>query len=292
MPLVLAKSWLTSPSAPLAVAAGGVATMYLPTYWAAANGLWQSDDYAHAPIILVVVVWLIWQVRERISRAPDQPSGVLGWPLLVLGMLSYVFGRTFDITSVEFLSQTIVVAAVVLLIKGRATIQIAWFAILYLIFMVPLPATFVDAATGPLKQWISAIVVDMLYIAGYPITRTGVLIGIGAYQLLVADACSGLNSMFSLTALGTLFMYITGRSDRWHNGIMLAAILPIAFVANILRVLALILITYHFGDAAGQGFLHGAAGILLMLVALGLFFILNAALIGGVKYIRGRRGLI
>jgi exosortase/archaeosortase family protein len=63
-----------------------------------------------------------------------------------------------------------------------------------------------------------------------------------------------------------------------HNALMLASILPIAFIANIVRVVVLVLITYHFGDEAGQGFLHGAAGMVLMLVALAGFFALDALL--------------
>jgi exosortase len=122
------------------------------------------------------------------------------------------------------------------------------------------------------------VTTHLLHLAGYPIARSGVVITVGHYQLLVADACSGLNSMFSLSALGVLFMYLTRRAGVAHNAIMLASILPIAFAANIVRVVALILITYHFGDAAGQGFLHGAAGILLLLVALGILLSLDAGL--------------
>jgi exosortase len=105
-----------------------------------------------------------------------------------------------------------------------------------------------------------------------------VVITIGQYQMLVADACSGLHSMFSLTALGTLFMYITARKSRLHNALMLASILPIAFVANVIRVIILVLVTYHFGDEAGQGFLHGAAGMVLMLVALVIIMAFDALL--------------
>jgi len=94
----------------------------------------------------------------------------------------------------------------------------------------------------------------------------------------VADACSGLHSMFSLSGLGVLYMYIVFRRSRVHNAIMLASILPIAFAANIVRVMVLVLITYHLGDAAGQGFLHGAAGIVLILIALGFLLLLDAAL--------------
>jgi exosortase len=114
---------------------------------------------------------------------------------------------------------------------------------------------------------------------GYPIAQSGVVISIGQYQLLVADACSGLHSMFSLTALGTLFMYVMRRPSHLHNALMLASILPIAFVANLVRVIVLVLVTYHLGDEAGQGFLHGAAGFVLMAVALVIFFGLDGLLV-------------
>jgi exosortase B len=257
---------------------GGFAAMYAPSYWVAAHGLWQTDDFGHGPIVLAVVLWLFWQARSRIADAPDAPAPGLGWPLFALGLLLYALGRAFSISSAEFLSQLPVVAGVLLLLKGRAAARAAWFALLYLVFMVPLPASLVDAVTAPLKQWISLIVVDVLHAAGYPIARAGVVIAIGPYQLLVADACSGLNSMFSLSAVGALFMYLMARKSVLHNAIMVAAIVPIAFLANIVRVVVLVLVTYHFGDEAGQGFLHGAAGMLLMLVALGVFFALDAAL--------------
>jgi exosortase len=136
----------------------------------------------------------------------------------------------------------------------------------------------VDAITGSLKSLIANIVESLLYTAGYPIARSGVILSIGPYQLQVADACSGLHSMFSLSALGTLFMYIMGSKTKLHMAIMLASILPIAFAANIVRVIVLVLVTYYMGDEAGQGFLHGAAGMVLMLVALVFFFCLDMVL--------------
>ena len=169
-------------------------------------------------------------------------------------------------------------AALLLLLSGPGELRAAWFPVLYLIFLAPLPGSLVDAVTQPLKHWISVIVVESLHAVGYPIARSGVMITIGQYQLLVADACSGLHSMFSLAALGTLFMYVMDRPSRLHNAIMVATIVPIAFAANIVRVIVLVLVTYHLGDEAGQGFLHGAAGIVLMVVALLLFFAVDSAL--------------
>ena len=171
----------------------------------------------------------------------------------MLGLLIYMTGRAFGISILELGSQMFVVAGLLLLIKGLPALRVAWFPVLYIVFMIPLPGTLVDAATGPLKQWISAIVETILYAVGYPIARTGVIISIGQYQLQVADACAGLNSMFSLAALGTLYMFITARKSKLHNALMLASILPIAFTANIVRVIVLVLITFHLGDEAGQG---------------------------------------
>jgi len=96
--------------------------------------------------------------------------------------------------------------------------------------------------------------------------------------LLVADACSGLHSIFSMAAIGTLYVYLRKNPSKLHNAIMLASILPIAFTANIIRVALLVLITYYLGDEAGQGILHGAAGMVLMLFSLVCLFGLDIIL--------------
>lgn len=256
----------------------GFAVMYLPVYWQAASSIWQSDDNAHGALILAVLAWLFWGLRGEIALLADEPATGWGWPVFAVGLAVYFIGRVTDVLLLQFASQPFVVAGLLLLLKGRGAIRLAWFPLIYFIFMIPLPGTLVDGITGPLKQWISVIVVELLYDIGYPISRNGVVLTIGQYQMLVADACSGLHSMYSLSALGTLFMYIMRRTGTLRNAVMLASILPIAFVANIIRVIALVLITYHFGDEAGQGFLHGAAGMVLMLVALLFFFTLDTLL--------------
>lgn len=246
--------------------------MYAPVYWWAAHSIWTTDEQAHGPLILGVLVWLAWLVHRQVVQSLSRPDPWLGWPLFIFGLLTYLLGRVFSISILEFSSQLLIVASSLLLLKGRSALRLAWFPVLYLIFMVPLPGTLVDAVTGPLKQWVSVIVEMLLYAAGYPIARTGVMMSIGPYQLLVADACSGLNSMFSLTAVGTLFMYIMARANLWHNLLMVCAILPVAFAANVVRVVVLVLLTFYFGDEVGQGFLHSAAGVLLMLVSIGILF--------------------
>jgi len=256
----------------------GFAAMYVPLYWWAAGGIWQGEEQGHGAIVLVVMGWLFWAIRRDLDRLDEKGAPLLGWPLFVLGVLTYLMGRVFDISVFAFASQPLVVAGALLLLKGTGALRVAWFPLLYFAFMIPLPGVLVDAITGSLKGLIANIVETVLYAAGYPIARSGVILSIGPYQLQVADACSGLHSMFSLAALGTLFMYISGSKRKLHLAIMLVSILPIAFIANVVRVVVLVLITYYLGDDAGQGFLHGAAGMVLMLVALVFFFLLDKLL--------------
>lgn len=267
----------------------GLAALYLPVYWWAGETIWQSDDHAHGAIVLVVLLWLFWQLRGPLAELPEQPARGAGTALFGAGLLMYLLGRMLEFSIFVFGSQILVLAGGLLLLKGQAALRLAWFPVFYAIFMIPLPGVLVDAVTGPLKQWISSLVELILYPLGYPIARNGVVITIGQYQMLVADACSGLHSMFSLTALGTLFMYITARKGRLHNALMLASILPIAFVANVVRVIILVLVTYHFGDEAGQGFLHGAAGMVLMLVALVIIMAFDALLAFLGRHVAARR---
>jgi len=256
----------------------GLLLLYVPTFYAASTTYWQSDENAHAPIILAVIVWLVWQQRAALQADSSRRMPAAGFALLVFGLLLYVLGQSQDIALLEIASLTPVLAGAVLALRGWRVLRAFWFPLLFVVFMLPLPGFFVDALTGPLKQHISEIVEQILYTVGYPIARTGVMLTIGQYQMLVADACSGLNTMFSLSALGLLFMYLTARASLAHNLIMLASILPIAFVANIIRVLILMLVTYHFGDEAGQGYLHGGAGIVLLMTALSVLLLLDAVL--------------
>jgi exosortase len=144
--------------------------------------------------------------------------------------------------------------------------------------MVPLPGAIVDAVTMPVKLAVSATVGQLLYWAGLPISLSGVLIQIGPYQLLVADACAGLTTLFTLEALGFLYLNIVRSSSTARNVILAILIVPISFMANVIRVMTLVLITYYLGDAAGQGFLHGFAGLLLFVTALLLTLMVDGLL--------------
>jgi exosortase B len=256
----------------------GWVAMFGPTYWNLAQTLWRSDEQFHGLIILLVVAWLIWDRRLSLAGEPAAPRALPGGLLFGFGLLLYVLGRSQDILIFEVGAQIPVLTGALLILQGSAALRTLWFPIFYFVFMVPLPGVLVDAMTGPLKQWVSFLAENILYVFDYPIARSGVTLIIGPYQLLVADACSGLHSLFSLSALGLLYIYLMKRESWAHNLIMAASIVPMAFAANIVRVLILVLITYHAGDEAGQGFLHGAAGMVLIITALLFFFLLDGVL--------------
>lgn len=257
----------------------GIAVLFLPTYYDLDRRLWNTDDNAHGPIILLVALWFFWKKKEALVAPAITTRPVLGSAILVLGLLFYAVGRSQQILLLEIGSEIFILTGVVLLMRGERAVKSLWFPLFFLIFLIPLPGFIVDAATGPLKHYISVLAEQILYLAGYPIGRNGVQITIGQYQLLVADACSGLNSMFSLSAMGILYLYIMQHTSKVRILLLLLSIWPIAFLANLIRVMVLTLVTYHLGDEAGQGFLHGFAGIMLFIAGL-LFLMLLDGLLG------------
>jgi exosortase B len=259
-----ASLWL--PWLPVAL---GLAAICLPSFYHLSETAWNTEENGHGPIILAVFVWLMWQKRNvLIEDAYINPSPVAGWASLVFGLLVFIIGRSQAINTLEVGALLPILIGILLLMRGWAAVKALWFPLLFLCFMVPLPGILVDMITGSLKQQVSVVAETVLYHVGYPIARNGVVLSVGPYQLLVADACSGLNSMFSLSALGLLYLYLMDYKNKAHIGAILLAILPIAFLANVIRVLILVLITYHFGDEAGQGFAHAATGMVLFVLAL------------------------
>jgi exosortase B len=257
----------------------GLAAMYAPTYVELAHGLWQQEAYAHGPIILVVVAWLVWRQRAALaSEAAGRSAPLAGWAMLAFGLLLYAVGRSQGMALFEVGSHLPVLAGTVVLLLGWRALAQLWFPLFFLVFLVPLPGFVIDIATAPLKNFVSHIVESLLYELGYPIARAGVILMIGQYQMLVTDACSGLNSLYSLAALGFLYLYLTGPGTLVRNAALLASIVPIALVANAARVLLLTLITFYFGEEAGQGFLHGFAGVTLFVTALLLLLGLDVLL--------------
>lgn len=257
----------------------GFAALYLPTYLTLAERVWSTDEQGHGPIILVVGIYLIGAALREEQRRAGPASTAIGIVVLVVGLLAYLVGRSQYALSLEVLSQNLVLLALILVLFGSGAARRVAFPLFFLLFMVPLPGSLVASLTSPLKSLVSAVASNLLHLAGFPVGRAGVLLTIGPYQLLVADACAGLNSMFTLEALGLLYMHLRSGGTRLGNIVLTVLIVPIAFGANVVRVMTLVLVTYFFGDEAGQGFVHGFAGLTLFLVGLMIMLAVDNLLI-------------
>jgi exosortase B len=247
----------------------GLLALYVPTVTGLALNIWSTEEQSQGPIVLAICAWLIWRGWDEINDSmADRPRPALGWLFIAIGLLLYVFGRSQRILSAQTLSVIFMLPGLVLLLRGSKQLRAAAFPLFFMIFLIPLPATMVDAVTQPLKLAVSSVATTVLFNVGYPIARSGVILQIGQYQLLVADACAGLHTLFSLEAMGLLYLNVVRHSSLMRNIALAILIVPISFAANVIRVIVLALITYHFGDEAGQGFLHGFAGLVLFMTAL------------------------
>ncbi|MGH8762729.1 MAG: exosortase B [Nitrosospira sp.] len=258
----------------------GLIVLYLPSLVDLFNGIWGTDEQAHGPIVLGVACWLAYRKWPDMWRASEgRPvAAAAGWSILILGLLFYIIGRSQEILILEIGSAIWLLAAILLLMRGSAALKAQWFPLFFMLFMIPLPGQVVDTVTMPMKMAVSYVAEHILFWLDYPIGRHGVILQIGQYKLLVADACAGLQTLFTLEALGLLYLNIVRHDSFFRNVALAILIVPISFTANVIRVMVLTLITYHFGDEAGQGFLHGFAGMVLFLSALLLIMFVDSLL--------------
>ena len=247
----------------------GMTVLYVPTFYGLFNGLWATEGQAHGPIIFVLALWLIYRQWPRMmEKSAGKPSSAMGWVIFAIALLLYIIGRSLQVQIFEIGSLIWMLAAILLIKRGGSALKVMWFPLFFMLFMIPLPGTLVIMLTMPMKMAVSYVTEHILYWADYPIARSGVILQIGQYQLLVADACAGLQILLTLEALGLFYLNVVRHTSVFRNVTLAILIIPISFAANVIRVITLTLITYYFGDAAGQGFIHGFAGMVLFLSAL------------------------
>lgn len=246
----------------------GVLALAVPTIIFVAQESWSTERGSHGPIVLFTGLWLLWRQWPDAKAVVQPPSAAAVGVLLTVFLILYMFARVTQIVEIEGYFMYASLLVVLFSIIGQAAMRRLWFPLFYLAFIFPPPESIVDAATLPMKMELSKAAVSFLHFLGYPIGGEGVRIYIGQYELLVAAACSGLNSIISLSAISLFYIYIRHQAEWRYAAILAVLIVPVALLANFVRVLILILVTYHSGEAAAQGFLHNFAGIVMFAVAL------------------------
>jgi exosortase len=250
----------------------GCAVLILPTMFQVATDSWSTEQGGHGPLVLATGIWALWRELKG-KKVETRPGNLLvGLPILVLTLGLFIVARITGVIEVEGFAMYGALIAGSYLLYGAALLRAAWFPLVYLAFTLPPPDTVVAAVTQPIKIAISSWTVSILDLLGYPIASSGVTIQIGQYQLLIAAACAGLNSIVTLSALCLFYVYLRHRSNPIAFVVIALAAIPVAIISNFVRVMLLVLITYHFGDSVAQGFVHDFAGLTMFAVALAVIF--------------------
>jgi len=266
----------------------GFAVLAIPALVTLGGDNWSTEAGSDGPIILATGAWLIWRAWPGFEASGQAGRGWVTGAILVPSLIVYILGRAYDFETLAMLGVWGAGVAMLQSRFGGAVLRASWFPFLYLGFLVPPPEFLLHAVTAPLKIFVSHGATSTLALAGLPVVSHGVAIEVGSYQLLVEEACSGMNSILGLLAVGLFYIHLMHGSSVRRSLILTAALIPIAILANIVRIMILILLTYFAGNDAAQGFLHGFAGMVVFTVALGLVFGFDQ-LVSAVERRRGAR---
>ena len=249
-----------------------------PGLLALARNHWSTEQGAAGPIILMTGLWLLHREMGSMRYRPDRSAWwIVPLLLMLLGAFTVAAAITFK-QWLQLLGIYLCLVTVLYGLLGWRQLRRLWAPLTYLAFVIPAPDNLVVPVTHMLKGLVADGATSALAWSGYPAARDGVLLYIGQYELVVAAACSGMNSLISLTAIGLFYVYLLHRA-HWRYAVMLALLMiPVAVFANMVRVITLLLITYHLGEDAGQGQLHQVAGLSIFLVALATLVALDAVL--------------
>jgi exosortase len=252
----------------LAGAGLGLLWAYWPTLANMAER-WASDpQYSHGFLVPVFALVILWAHRYRLQVGQLAPSW-WGLAFLLSGLLLWLGGARIYLESVEAFSLLLTLAGLCLLCGGWAALRWAWPAIAFLGFMLPLPFQVDQFLAQPLRHVATACSTYLLQLFGFPALAEGNVILIGELRLGVVEACSGLGMLVTFFALATAVALVIRR--RWGDRVVLVlSAIPIALIANILRITATAAAHATLGSAAANGWLHHVSGWLMMPLALGL----------------------
>jgi len=227
---------------------------------------WYDDpDYSHGFLIPFMSGYFVWERREKLRALSPVPS-VWGIGLLGLGLLMLVIGSLGAELYLQRSSLIVVLAGLVLLLRGRESLRVLAFPIAFLFFMIPLPAIVVNTVAFPLQLFAAQTATFCLYNFGIPVLREGNVILLAGTTLEVAEACSGIRSLQALLALGTVYGYFSQRV-MWKRWVLVLLSIPIAIVANAFRVTGTGVLANYWGVEAAEGFYHTFQGWLIFVVA-------------------------
>lgn len=246
---------------------------------AALAGVWSRVDYlSHGFLVPVVALWALLRERPRRARVPVR-SDARGAFLLAGALAAYLAGLGSGSVTLQGLALVATVAGAVWFTRGPAFLAAVAFPVAYLLFMVPPPDGWITPLIVRLQLFVSTVSIALLQGLGVAVVRDGnVLTLADGSSLFVAEACSGVTSIITLTPLGVLLAYF-GLRSAWLRAALVLAVVPLAMAGNLVRVVLTVLVTERFGLAvATEGPLHELLGLLTYVVACALLLAAAAGL--------------
>ena len=258
--------------------------LFWPTLVWMAEVFNKADSfYSHGWLVPLASGWLVWQRRRACDGLPVRPSygGLL---LLAPSILIHVLAHQWGVHLLSALALVTVLWGLVWTLCGRETCWALRFPLAFLLFMVPLPGILLLAISFRMKLLAASLATHALHLMGVAAAQAGSTIQLPGVSVVVDDACSGLRSLISLIALSVLWTAVMPSSAaRWKKLTMVAASIPIALAANMVRIVILSLIAVVYGGHAAEGFIHYGSGFVVFGVALAALAWLSRVLLGGAQ---------
>ena len=260
----------------LALVVAAFAVLYHDVLARLVHDWYIDDNYSHGFLIVPIALYFAWERRARLAASVVRPSmaGLIVVVASLLVLAAGLLGAEFFLTRLSILG---VLAGTVLFLYGWAHLRILAFPIAFLLLMIPIPVIIFNQVAFPLQLLASRFGEAALTLFGVPVLREGNVIVLATTTLEVAEACSGIRSLVSLLTLAIVYGYFMDSRITFRVALALAAI-PIAIVANGVRVAGTGLAAHYVGPEAAEGFFHTFSGWLVFLVAFALLFVVQRLL--------------
>ncbi len=253
----------------------GVALVYAPIIFGAAQQWISNDNYAHGFFIFPVSIFLLWMRREKIKAAERRPQ-VAGLLLIAAGLLGAMGGYLLQIKYIGMWSLIPTLAGGIFALHGRELWKTAQFSVWFLLFSAPIPNSFLGPLTGQIQGISCTGAAMIMSTLGYPVIQHANVLDVPGASLEVATACSGFHKLISLLAFaaiyGHLFLPTLGK-----RGLLLLLAVPIALLVNVLRICGLVAATIYGGLSALHA-THDPAEIVSICLSFVLFVLAGRAL--------------
>lgn len=244
---------------------------YTPTLiWMWDRWFTRDSYYSHGILIPFITAYLIWQNRSQLMQMKPEKSEI-GMKLIILGLFVHLISSLFRVYFSSGFSLVIVIIGLILYFYGEKILKDISFPIVFLFFMVPLPLVVIINISFKMKLFAAQIAAVVLNSMNILAVREGSLIRMANAQVVVDDVCSGLRSLMSLTALGSIFAYWM-KGPMWKRLLLFLSTVPIAVITNVCRIILLASVSEIWGSKYATGFIHDLSGFIVFALAFILLY--------------------